>query len=102
MSGQQGANGSRRVGPAFRPGELATAAIEALEEDNPAREFSVDDRVGYVRVETDEECIIRRETMEEILGRPFRMQELETILGSFSGRIEADEAYMRFYISDPS
>ena len=53
-------------------------------------------------METDEECVIRRETMETILGRPFKMQELETILGSFSGRIEANETFMRFYFSAAS
>ena len=90
---------TRRVGPVFRPGDLADAAIEALEADNPGKEVHVDDRVGYVRVEVDDECIIRRETLEDVLGRPFHMQELETILGSFSGRIEADEDFMRFYFS---
>ena len=102
MSDDGSTSGARRVGPVFRPGELADAAIEALEEDNPDKTFEVNDRVGYVRVETDDECVIRRETMETILGRPFQMQELETILGSFSGRIEADEAFMRFYFSAAS
>ncbi len=86
-----------RVGPIFRGGELATAAIDALEEDNPDKEFTIEDRAAYIRVETDHECIIRRKTMEEILGRPFEMQELEVILGSFSGQIEAQQEYVRFY-----
>lgn len=88
-----------RVGPIFRAGELASAAITALEEDNPDRTFNVDDRVAYIRVETDNECIIRRQTMEEILGRSFDMQELETVLGSFSGQIEASDEYIRFYFA---
>ncbi len=99
MSNQTGTNNARRVGPVFRPGDLADAAVEALEEDNPGKEFHVEDRGGYVRVETDEECFIKRGTMADILGRPFQMQELETILSSFTGRIEADEDYMRFYLS---
>jgi toluene monooxygenase system protein D len=102
MNDNQGSDDSRRVGPVFRPGELADAAIQALEEDNPGKDFRVDDRVGYVRVETDEECVIRRDTMEGILGRGFHMQELETILGSFAGRIEVDENYIRFYVSATS
>jgi toluene monooxygenase system protein D len=86
-----------RVGPVFRPGELATTAVEAIEFDNPNRELQVEDRVGYIRVETDKECIIKRETIEQILGRSFQMSELETILSSFSGRIEVTEEFMRFY-----
>lgn len=88
-----------RVGPIFRSGELASAAIEALEEDNPGKEFTVEDRTAYVRVVTDNECVIRRATMEDILGRPFEMQELEVVLGSFSGQIQAEEEFMRFYFT---
>ncbi|MDP6183864.1 MAG: MmoB/DmpM family protein [Gammaproteobacteria bacterium] len=98
MAGTTEQGGSNNlVGPVFRPGELADAAIEALEEDNPGREFNVDDRVGYIRVETESECVIQRATMEAILGRPFEMQELEVILGSFAGRIQTEEEFMRFY-----
>jgi len=95
----KGAGTDNRVGPVFRPGELADAAIEALEADNPDRKFHIEDRVGYIRIETDNECLIRRETMEEVLGRPFEMQELETILGSFAGRIQAEQDFMRFYFA---
>jgi len=85
------------VGPIFRTGELASAAIDALEQDNPGRKFRIDDRSAYVRAETDNECVIRRQTMESLLGRPFLMQELETVLGSFSGQIEMTQEYVRFY-----
>jgi len=88
-----------RVGPILRTGELADAIISALEEDNPGKEFHIEDRLAYVRVVTDNECVIRRNTMQEILGRPFEMQELEVVLGSFSGQIQADEEFVRFYFS---
>lgn len=88
-----------RVGPIFRAGELASAAIDALIEDNPDKEFNIQDRTAYIRVETDHECVIRRKTMEEILGRAFEMQELEVVLASFSGQIEAEQEYMRFYFA---
>ncbi len=97
MAGDKNDGLHNRVGPIFRTGELAGVAIQALEEDNPGRTFHVDDRAAYVRVATDHECIIRRETMEAILGRPFEMQELETVLGSFSGQIESTQEYIRFY-----
>lgn len=86
-----------RVGPIFRTGELASVAIDALEQDNPGRTFRIDERAAYVRVETDNECVLRRSTMEELLGRPFLMQELETVLGSFSGQIEMTQDQVRFY-----
>jgi toluene monooxygenase system protein D len=91
--------GNNWVGPIFRPGELADAAIEALHSDNPGKEIIVDDRGGYIRISVDGECVLRRETVAEFLGRPCRMQEVETVLGSFAGQIETTENYMRFYLS---
>jgi toluene monooxygenase system protein D len=88
-----------KVGPVLRAGEIADAAIEAVYEDNPEKEVHVEDRTAYVRVELDGECIIRRKTMEEILGRPFQMRELETVLGSFAGRIETTTEAVRFYLT---
>ena len=41
--------------------------------------------------------ILRRATLEETLGRPFKMSELEVNLGSFAGRIETTADYVRFY-----
>ena len=37
------------------------------------------------------------DTLERTLGRPFRMAELEVNLGSFAGRIETNNDYVRFY-----
>ena len=87
-----------RVGPVLKTGEVATAALEALRTDNPGKEFAVHDHVAYVRIETDGECVILRETMERELGRPFQMAELETVLASFAGQIEASTDHFRFYL----
>lgn len=85
------------VGPVFRTGDIVQAAIEAVEEDNAGKKVIIEDNLAYVRVHCDDECIIRRETMQRILGRPFRMQELETCLASFAGQISMTEDYVRFY-----
>ncbi|SBP89743.1 MmoB/DmpM family protein [Thiomonas delicata] len=53
--------------------------------------------VAYIRVQTDGEMTIRRSTIEEMLGRPFKMNDLEINLASFAGRIETDPEYVRFY-----
>lgn len=85
------------VGPVLRAGEVADAVVEALREDNPGKEFTVEDRVAYVRAETEGECIVRAETVARVLGRPFKIAELEVNLSSFSGRIETTDDTMRFY-----
>lgn len=88
---------NNRVGPVLRAGDVADAAIEAAQEDNPGREIHVDDRTAYIRIDTDGELILRRTTLQKALGRTFRMAELEVNLATFSGRIETDTEFMRFY-----
>ena len=96
MSGDDTAR-KNAVGPVLRAGEVADAVVEALQEDNPGKEFTVEDRVAYVRAETEGECLVRADTVARVLGRPFRIAELEVNLSSFSGRIETTDDTMRFY-----
>jgi toluene monooxygenase system protein D len=88
---------NNRVGPILRAGPITQGVIEAAEEDNPGKEIRVDDKIAYVRIDTDGELILRRTTLERALGRPFKMAELEVSLGSFAGRIETTDDYVRFF-----
>ncbi len=88
---------NNRVGPVLRASPITAGVIEAAEEDNPTKTIRVDDKIAYVRIDTDGEMILRRETLERALGRPFRMSELEVNLGSFAGRIETTDDFVRFY-----
>ncbi len=99
MSTHEAAQGYRnnRVGPILRAGPLTAGIIEAAEEDNPGKIIRVDDKVAYVRIDTDGELILRRSTLERTLGRAFRMSEFEVNLGSFAGRIETTDEHIRFY-----
>ncbi len=88
---------NNRVGPVLRASSITAGVIEAAHEDNPGKEINVDDKLAYVRIYADGELILRRATLEEALGRPFRMSELEVNLSSFAGRIETTADYVRFY-----
>lgn len=90
---------NNRVGPVIRACEIARAVIEAAHEDNPERDIVVDDQLAYVRISTDGEMVIRRATLEQALGRPFQMAELELNLATFAGRIETTQEQVRFYLS---
>lgn len=90
---------NNRVGPVLRCSDITEAVIEASKLDNPGKEIRVDDKGAYIRIDTENELILRRETLEEELGRPFKMSELEINLGSFAGRIEQTSDYVRFYYS---
>lgn len=85
------------VGPVMRAGDLAMAVIEAAKIDNPGKEIVVDDKRAYIRIHTDKEMFLRRETIEAELGRPFKMNDLEVDLSSFAGQIESFDNVVRFY-----
>jgi len=87
------------VGPVMRAGDLALAVIEAAKVDNPGKEIVVEDKRAYLRIHTDHEMILRRETIEEELGRPFKMNDLEVDLSSFAGQIESGNDSVRFYFA---
>jgi toluene monooxygenase system protein D len=88
---------NNNVGPIIRAGDLVEPVIETAQIDNPGKEIRVNDKRAYVRIEADDELILTRETLEEQLGRPFNMQELEINLASFAGQILADEDQILFY-----
>lgn len=88
---------NNKVGPILRQGALATAVAEAAEIDNPDKKISVEDKMAYVRVMTDGEMLLKRATIEEMLGKPFKMHELEVELSSFAGRIDFETEQVRFF-----
>ena len=88
---------NNRVGPVLRACGITAGVVEAAEEDNPDKAIRVDDKLAYVRIDCEGELILRRDTLERALGRPFKMSELEVNLASFAGRIETTENHVRFY-----
>jgi toluene monooxygenase system protein D len=85
------------AGPVFRGGDIATAALEAIREDNPDKEIVVADHGTYVRIEAEGGLIIRRRTLEAILGRPVDLQEVQGNLSSFSGQIDTQDDLIRWH-----
>ena len=88
------------VGPILQTGEVARAIADAVVIDNAGRRVDVRDRGSYVRIEVEGgECVLRRDTIAEQLGRPFKMSELELIMPSFVGRIDTTSNVVRFFHS---
>lgn len=87
------------VGPVMRAGDLALAVIEAARIDNPGKEIFVEDKRAYIRIHAEQEMILREETIEEELGRPFKMIDLGVDLSSFAGQIESQDKAVRFYFA---
>ncbi|WP_404193679.1 MmoB/DmpM family protein [Streptomyces tauricus] len=88
------------VGPVIRgiDGDLAEAVAAAIERDNPDAEVVVDDQGGYVRISVPRRCVLTRASLEEELGRAFRLSELEPALAAFAGRLKQTEEQLVWYL----
>lgn len=88
---------NNNVGPIMRAGDVALAVAEAAEIDNPDKDIKVSDQTAYLRISCEQEMIIRRDTIEECLGKHFEMRELEINMASFAGQIQSTTDSVRFY-----
>jgi toluene monooxygenase system protein D len=88
-----------KVGPVLRGNEMADVIIQAIELDNAERKIEIKDRGGYVRVMVENYCVITKQTVEEVLGREFRMPgEFEVNLASFTGKINNGTDKIEFFV----
>lgn len=74
---------------AFQTNDESRSIIEAIVEDNPAT--TLDEQPAMTRVVCPDKMIIRRETVEEKMGREFDLQELQLHLITLSGHIDETE-----------
>ncbi|MCW2724900.1 MAG: monooxygenase component MmoB/DmpM [Frankiales bacterium] len=63
----------------------ARMVIEAIQRDNA--DVVVSYLPGLVKVQSPGELVIRRETVEELLGRPWETHEFQLVIVSYYGHI---------------
>ena len=71
---------------ALQNDEEARAIIEAIVEDNP--DVIINEMPAMVKIDSPNRLVIKRETVEDKIGRDFDLQELQVHLISLSGNIE--------------
>ena len=67
----------------------AQPIIDAILEDNPAA--VVNESPGMVKIDCPGRLVVRRETVEEKMGRDFDLQEMHINLISLGGNIDEDD-----------
>lgn len=74
---------------AFQANEETRPIVEAILQDNAAAE--AEHQPAMVRITAPDELTIKRETIEEMLGRRFDLQELHINLVTLSGHVDEDD-----------
>lgn len=74
---------------ALQANEETRPIIEAIELDNP--QAVVNREPAMVKINAPGQLVIRKETIEEQLGRNFDLQELQINLITLSGNVDEDE-----------
>ncbi|MCG2579148.1 MmoB/DmpM family protein [Dechloromonas sp. XY25] len=77
---------------AFQKNDDSRCIVEAILEDNP--NAMVDDQPSMVKIDVPNRLVIKRETVEEKIGRSFDLQELQLHLITISGNLdETDDEF---------
>jgi len=74
---------------ALQANEETRPIIDAIELDNPRA--VVNRQPAMVKIDAPDELVIRRQTIEEQVGRPFDLQELQINLITLSGNVDEDD-----------
>ncbi len=78
-----------RVFIAFQTNDDTRSIVEAIEADNA--EAIVSRYPAMVKIEVPGRLVIRRETIEDLIGRAYNLRELQINLISISGNIEESD-----------
>ena len=74
---------------AFQANEESRPLVDAIVTDNP--EAQVVYSPGLVKIDAPNRLVVRRETIEEIIGRKYDLQELSVNLVTMTGNLEEDD-----------
>ena len=80
---------------ALQTNEDTRQIIEAIVQDNP--HAVVNEQPAMVKIDADGKLVVRRETIEELIGRPYDLQELQVNLITMSGNPDQDDVEMTLY-----
>lgn len=78
---------------ALQPNEDSRCIVEALLKDNT--DATLEQQPAMVRISSPTELVLKRETVEELSGRRYDLQEMQIHLITLSGHVDEDEDEFR-------
>jgi phenol hydroxylase P2 protein len=80
---------------ALQTNEDTRQIIEAIVQDNP--HAVVNEQPAMVKIDAEGKLVVRRETIEELIGRSYDLQELQVNLITMSGNLDQTDDEMTLY-----
>ncbi len=80
---------------ALQTNEDTRPIIEAIVQDNP--HAVVNEQPAMVKIDAEGKLVVRRETIEELIGRSYDLQELQVNLITMSGNLDQTDDEMILY-----
>lgn len=74
---------------ALQDNDEARYIVEAVEEDNP--DATVIHQPAMIRIENEGYLVVKKETVEEKMGRDWEVQELHLCLITLGGNVDEDD-----------
>jgi len=74
---------------AFQDNEDSRPIIEAILADNP--DATPVYSPGLVKIDCPRRLVVRRESIEQITGQPFNLQQIQLSLVTLSGNVDEDD-----------
>lgn len=74
---------------AFQDNEESRPVVEAILADNP--EATAVHSPGLVKIDAPGRLVVRRATIEDIVGRSFDLQQIQVNLVTLSGHVDEDD-----------
>ena len=80
---------------ALQTNEDTRQVIEAILQDNPSA--VVDEQPAMVKINAEDRLVVRRETIEELIGRPYDLQEMQVHMITMSGNLDQTDGEMTLF-----
>lgn len=80
---------------ALQTNEETRPIIEAILQDNPSA--VVDEQPAMVKINADGRLVVRRQTIEDITGRDYDLQELQVNMITMSGNLDQTDDEIRLF-----
>ena len=80
---------------ALQTNEDTRQIVDAILQDNPSA--VVDEQPAMVKINAEDRLVVRRETIEELIGRPYDLQEMQIHMITMSGNLDQTDDEMTLF-----